>query len=690
MTDTARSPWLLTTWAAGLVAVASIALAGAWDGWLPVVLMLVAAIVPMVLLRLAVGLGVSRWAATSVLVLLLVLTAYLMATRSGTTLAGTVTDAVPLLLTSPQPYALRADLLVPPILFTGLVSLLAGLRAERRTRVGPVAGAAALYVAGALLTTGRSDPWGLLAVLVVVLALLGWVLLDEHGEPTRRRVVLVAPALVVVSGALAAAALVPSTDPFDARSVVDPPITVVETPSPLPQLGAWAANPDAELLRVAGDAVPLRLVTLDSYDGTQWRAATRYSPLGTSTDEPLTGEQRRTSTVRVAFAGLGGHWLPSPGDPTEVSEPDAVVDTVTGTLYDPSTSDDTAYDVTGVVDLPDPDRLVGATVPTSGPALDYTRLPSQGLPPALAEYAARVIPAGAPYQQALAIEAAVRADRRLSPRAISGSAFWRIERFLVGRGTGAQTGTSEQFATAFALLARHAGLPTRIVVGFRPGDRQPDGTRVIRGRDALAWPEVYFDRLGWVPFSPTPNDDTFSEGRPELGEAPDVDRSPSSASPEPTPEPVVEAASEPRLGTARDRLDVPPWLAATVVLPVVALVGARQARSIRHRRRGAKGAWAEVHDALVLAGVPPRPSESAQTAAARADRRFGTNAAWMVAERAERDAFGPGIPVVTPRAQLREVRRAARRSVPLWRRWWWWLDPRVFRSRRSTRDRQAA
>ena len=87
-----------------------------------------------------------------------------------------------------------------------------------------------------------------------------------------------------------------------------------------------------------------------------------------------------------------------------------------------------------------------------------------------------------------------------------------------GAEPGDQVGTSEQFATAFALLARRAGLPTRLVVGFRPGDRQPDGTRVIRGRDALAWPEVYFQELGWVPFAPTPNDDTFTQGRPQLAE----------------------------------------------------------------------------------------------------------------------------------------------------------------------------
>jgi transglutaminase-like putative cysteine protease len=677
-----RNPWLLTAWAAALVAVGAVSLAAPWGGWRPVVLLLVAALVPILLLRSVVALGVSRWAATSVLALLLVLVAYLMSARSDTSLSGTVTDSVPLLLTAPQPYALRADLLAPVVLLTGLVSLFAGLRAESRARVGPVAGALLLYVAAALLTKGTGDPWGILAVLLVVLAVLGWVLLDEHTEPSRRRILVAGPALVVLVAGLASVALVPAQSAFDPRTVVDPPVLVVETASPLPQLGAWASNPDAELLRVRGDAVPLRLVTLDEYDGAQWRAATRYAPFGTAVETPLVGEQRRTATVVVAFDGLGGSWLPSPGDPVAVSEPDALVDVETGTLHDPAPETDTEYEVTGVADAPDPADLIGATVPTGGGAMAYLEQPQ--LPLELAAYADHVTPDAGPYERALAIEAAVREGRRLSPRAISGSAFWRIERFLLGTDPGDQVGTSEQFATAFAILARRAGLPTRVVVGFRPGDRQPDGTRVIRGRDALAWPEVYFQRLGWMPFAPTPNDDTFTQGRPQLAEAPDVEPAPATTSPEPTPTATEPPSESVDAGTART---VPSWLpfaagAALLAVPLLVLGCARLVRSLRHRRRGATGAWAEVYDALILAGEPPPPWATAPLVAERADRWFGTTAATRVAAGAERAAFGPagGTAVLDrPTADVRSVRRSARASVPRWRRWWWHFDPRVLR-----------
>ena len=255
----------------------------------------------------------------------------------------------------------------------------------------------------------------------------------------------------------------------------------VETPSPLPRLGAWAANPDAELMRVQGDVVPLRLVTLRTYDGSQWKAATRYSPLGSAGERSLPdGEQRRESTVDVELSNLGGPWLPTPGDPVGVSDRDAVVDLETGTLYDAEAGSGTDYQVTGTADAPDPQQLLGATVPSGAAAAAYLEQPQ--LPASIAAYGAEITrEARSPYERALAIEQAVEHSRNLSPGATSGSAFWRIEQFLFGAPDtpGARVGTSEQFATAFALLARNAGLPTRLVVGFRPGERR---TRRHRGR----------------------------------------------------------------------------------------------------------------------------------------------------------------------------------------------------------------
>jgi hypothetical protein len=55
-----------------------------------------------------------------------------------------------------------------------------------------------------------------------------------------------------------------------------------------------------------------------------------------------------------------------------------------------------------------------------------------------------------------------------------------------------------------AILLREAGIPTRMVQGFLPGDRNATtGVEVVANSKAHAWVEVYFPGYGWVPFDPT-------------------------------------------------------------------------------------------------------------------------------------------------------------------------------------------
>jgi transglutaminase-like putative cysteine protease len=53
-------------------------------------------------------------------------------------------------------------------------------------------------------------------------------------------------------------------------------------------------------------------------------------------------------------------------------------------------------------------------------------------------------------------------------------------------------------------MARSLGLPTRVVVGFTPGQLRSDGLYHVEGRNAHAWDEVWFDGYGWMLFDPTP------------------------------------------------------------------------------------------------------------------------------------------------------------------------------------------
>lgn len=61
-----------------------------------------------------------------------------------------------------------------------------------------------------------------------------------------------------------------------------------------------------------------------------------------------------------------------------------------------------------------------------------------------------------------------------------------------------------QFATAMVMMARAAGIPARIGLGFLPGTRN-QGVWTVVASDAHAWPELWLDGIGWTRFEPTPS-----------------------------------------------------------------------------------------------------------------------------------------------------------------------------------------
>ncbi|MCI0857142.1 MAG: hypothetical protein J4N81_00275 [Chloroflexi bacterium] len=74
-------------------------------------------------------------------------------------------------------------------------------------------------------------------------------------------------------------------------------------------------------------------------------------------------------------------------------------------------------------------------------------------------------------------------------------------------------GSALDYASATVLLARGAGLPARMAVGYLPGVRDPlSGAYMVRESDAHAWAEVYFARYGWVPFDAAPREDLVVPG----------------------------------------------------------------------------------------------------------------------------------------------------------------------------------
>ncbi|MDQ6928395.1 MAG: DUF3488 and transglutaminase-like domain-containing protein [Actinomycetota bacterium] len=116
---------------------------------------------------------------------------------------------------------------------------------------------------------------------------------------------------------------------------------------------------------------------------------------------------------------------------------------------------------------------------------------------------AQQITAGAPtvYDKTVAIERWLSENMRLKA---TDSAVPRgrdvVSQFLfVDRG-----GRVERVATAMVVMLRTLGIPSRLAVGFRPGERSgATDAFAVRASDATAWAEVWFPGAGWQRFDST-------------------------------------------------------------------------------------------------------------------------------------------------------------------------------------------
>jgi hypothetical protein len=228
---------------------------------------------------------------------------------------------------------------------------------------------------------------------------------------------------------------------------------------------------------------------------------------------------------------------------------------------------------------------------------------------------------GTVLEQLHMIESTMHDEWRLDHDAPgSGQQLALIQRFV----DETKRGTEEQFATAFVLLARSLGVDARVATGFIVPPDDFDAPLALRSTHAKVWPEVRLVGQGWLPFDPTPAQETSDEEEPP---PPPAAQSPAAAQPPIAPptdqageEPTVTPAEEP--GTANWEA-VRTWLlrgsvvAGLAVLPfllaVVGILGVKWARRRRRLRaddpaRRIAGAWANTTDSLVDAGLTIGPA----------------------------------------------------------------------------------
>lgn len=470
--------------------------------------------------------------------------------------------------------------------------------------------------------------------------------------PSRRRSALrLAAGLAVVGIAAAAAGLAgPRLAYAHARTPVAPRLPPPAAPdsavSPLDEVSAWSASPDTVLFSVRM-SVPqnLRLAVLDRFDGQDWTSDAGYLPTG-SRVPPAQGQGTRSVTVsqRITIAALSSAWLPAVTRPAAVSGAAVDVDPADGQLLAVGGArPGLVYQVVSEV----PQYSV-AQLRDAVPADDATAQAALSLPPgapAVIGQSARQATAGAgfPYQQAARLAEWLRSRYRYVPDAPPGHTDGHIAYFLAT----SHQGTSEQFAVAYALMARSLGLPSRVAVGFRPGPAGSAGVRLVTGGDVLVWPEIDFRRLGWVPFYPTPGSAGLGSTGQVLGAGESalrqrVDQSLAAAA-LPSPGPSVSAPPRHTVAAA-GRRDWLSWLLAVPALALAIVLGYlmlaialpwRRAGALRaaarsgagsgtgNVARAVAGAWLETVLRLRAAGLADVTSRTCSEVAAFGADRLG-------------------------------------------------------------------
>ena len=257
---------------------------------------------------------------------------------------------------------------------------------------------------------------------------------------------------------------------------------------------------------------------------------------------------------------------------------------------------------------------LGAPESIQGP---YTAVPST-LQPYIESLAKQVTArAQSRFEKAVTLQDWFRDNFRYRLQSVEGDSTDALVHFLTP-GPGHRVGYCEQFAAAFAIMARTLDMPSRVAIGFLSPKQTGNGVFVYSAHDMHAWPEVYFRGSGWVRFEPTPAARADAVPKYTIEQpvkAGTGDKPPNSAGGKNTDDPSSAAANHKDLGqpttsssSSGSRL---PWPAILVVLLVLALGGAIGfvPGMIRRRRRnrrlvgGAEDAWAELRDSALDLGV---------------------------------------------------------------------------------------
>lgn len=265
-----------------------------------------------------------------------------------------------------------------------------------------------------------------------------------------------------------------------------------------------ASRSTDELFTVKSDVKSYwRATSLPDFDGTQWSSGLRQGSAKGSLGQPNPGIPQKAITASFTIGALRDIWVPAPYLPTALNKPvmkaKTKFDRETATLMAPGDlQKGDSYEIVAEVSDVTPAILQSASPPVSMNKR-YLKLP-ENYPADLVDQAQEVTKdATTQYDKAKALQDWFQQNFTYSLDAPSGETTNDIQNFLNSR-----SGFCQQFSGTFAAFARSIGIPSRVAIGFTPGILKADGLYHVQALHAHAWPEVYFEGVGWLAFEPTP------------------------------------------------------------------------------------------------------------------------------------------------------------------------------------------
>jgi len=412
---------------------------------------------------------------------------------------------------------------------------------------------------------------------------------------------------------------------------------------------------EIEVIRVRTNAASppyLRATTASRFDGVEWEAdRVRTVPLeselslGVVAVDP--GIRVTQFTTDIDVTNLGGLYLPIPYPAVDVNDLSGrwvAVPYNRTVVAQAGSVQGQSYQVLADVPRPTLEQMRALEANVTETRDETTNLPD-GMPPIIAELALEVTAdATNDYDRLIALQRWFRSgefDYSLDAPVedgFDGNGVDAIAKFLEQR-----EGYCVHFASAFALMTRTLLMPSRVVVGYLPGiatgeviESQP--VYSVSSRQLHAWPEVYFEGVGWIGFEPTVGLGVPTTFSPASG-LPGGQDAAGGATPGATPAPTNTSAIDPddpnglredqAAGSTSETVNALPVLGALLVILLILAIPAA-AREVRNRqlavaaRRGdSASAWTMVQDAAIDLSIPVPSSETPRAFASRLVREHG-------------------------------------------------------------------